>query len=120
VLASTTASATPNMAPTTHPQVALVLRALSFFMSHFVLTTVAARRGPKRTAASCEAADQYFGRECGLLRKERHDCLSGQGEVCGCAAWHEMKQAGSPTSLKALYRLGAEGAIDAARLLPAR
>lgn len=49
-------------------------------MSHFILATVAARRGTKRAAASCEAADQHFGRECGLLRKERHDCVSGQAK----------------------------------------
>src|SRR5271167_48129 len=56
-------------------------------MSYFHLTTIAARWGPKRTAASCEAADQHFGRECGLLRKVRHDCVSSQGQVCGRAAW---------------------------------
>jgi hypothetical protein len=30
----------------------------------------------KRTAASCEVADQYFARECGLLRLRGHECAS--------------------------------------------
>jgi hypothetical protein len=37
---------------------------------------IAPSLGLKRTAASCEVADQYFERECGLLRLRGHDCAS--------------------------------------------
>src|SRR5260370_5193854 len=67
-----------------------LLTAKSFFMLRLLLTTFAPSLGPKRTAASCDAADKHFERECGLLRLRGHDCASSSlrlGVTTARALW---------------------------------